>query len=433
MNRFNDINSFINWVEKQKRFSPKVSLDKMKFYCSLFDHPEQKFKAIHVTGTNGKGSVVAFLRSILMTAGLNVGTFTSPYITYFNERIQYNGTYISDEDLLKYANRIIDQYNIIENSEYELPTFFEFITLLCFLYFAELKTMDLAIIEVGMGGRLDATNVVNSIIAVITNVSLEHTQILGDTTIKITNEKLGIVRNGVPLICGIKDESLQEFVKEECQKRSSKVYLTAPRAIEIKKMDIYGSEFTLEGYENTFKIALPGFHQIENAQVAITVIEVLNQIIKNNKWNFPISNVILSEGLSKAIWRGRFDIISSDPLIVTDGAHNIDGITRICEFIKQLNYPYKRAVIAISKDKDKDQMINLLDQTFDEIIFTKYSYSRSAEANELFMYSHNPNKKYFATLEEVNKYVYAHQVPFTIYMGSLYLVTDVLKANRMVK
>lgn len=123
MNKFTNVQDFIYWVERQRRFSKKVSLDKMKYYCQLFDNPQDKFKSIHVTGTNGKGSTVAFINSIMQSAGLNVATYTSPYITYFNERIEYNGKFISDEDLLKYANRITEKYEIITNSGYELPSF----------------------------------------------------------------------------------------------------------------------------------------------------------------------------------------------------------------------------------------------------------------------------------------------------------------------
>ena len=134
-NKFKSPKEFISWVEKQKRFSPKVSLDKMRYYCNLFDNPQTKFASIHITGTNGKGSVVSYLRTIYMEKGLNIGTFTSPYITVFNERISYNDIPISDEDLLNIGNRIIDKYSIIEKDGYELPTFFEFITLISFIYF----------------------------------------------------------------------------------------------------------------------------------------------------------------------------------------------------------------------------------------------------------------------------------------------------------
>lgn len=425
MNKFTDIDLFISWVESQKRFSPKASLDKMNYYCSLFNHPERTFKSIHITGTNGKGSTVAFLKSILQESGLKVATFTSPYITIFNERIQFDGKFISDSDLLKYGNKIIDKYPLIEKSKYETPSFFEFITLLAFLYFEDLPNLDIAIIEVGIGGRLDATNVIDSLVSVITNVSLEHTNVLGDTTKKITEEKLGIVKNKEPLICGIKDIDLQNYVIKRCQDKESELVLTSLSAFEIKQMDINGSRFTLEGYDNPFFIKLIGPHQVENAIVAIKAIEKLNQIIHFSKWNFPISNVILSRGLKNATWPGRLEVLSSKPLILTDGAHNIDGIERVCEFIKNQNYKYKRAVVSISKDKELATMIKLLDDTFDEIIFTEYNYKRHASADDLYKLSNNPRKRIIKSLNEVYNYIGNNHQEITIFLGSLYLVTDV--------
>ncbi len=427
MDKFTNVLDFISWVERQKRFTEKTSLDRINYYASLFNHPEASLRIIHVTGTNGKGSTVAGIRAILMEAGFNVATFTSPYITVFNERIEYNGKNISDDDLLKYGNMIIDKYDKIISDGYDTPSFFEFITLLAFLYFHDLADLDFTILEVGMGGRLDATNIVHSDVAVISNVALEHTKILGDTLEKITMEKLGIVKNGEPLICGIKEKNIQELVKTVCQERSSKLYITAPRTAEIKKMDIYGSNFLLEGFNDSLYINLPGFHQIDNAKVIVTTIEVLNDLYLHTIPGFPISQTTIKEGLKKIIWPGRLEILSENPLIVTDGAHNPDGITQVCNFVKSLGYEYKRAVVSISKDKTLEQMIKLLDDTFDEIIFTKYAYTRSSEEDVLYVLSNCKKKMIIHDVKESLDYVMSHKVPFTIYLGSLYLVTDIRK------
>ena len=427
MEKFIDAKTFINWVEKQKRFTPKASLDKMNYYCSLFDHPENKFSSIHVTGTNGKGSTVASIKTILRKANLNIATFTSPYITIFNERIQYNDSYISDVDLLKYANRLIEKYPIIESSEYELPSFFEFITLLAFLYFSELENLDLAIIEVGMGGRLDSTNVINSDLAIITNVAYDHMNVLGDTLDKIAIEKLGIVKNNVPLICGVKDKNLQHLIVNECNKLNSQVVFSCLTAFEIKKMDIYGSQILLNDSNLLLDINLAGEHQIENALITYHAIQKLNEIYHNKKRNFPISNVILYEGLKNVNWPGRIEIVSYDPLIIIDGAHNIDAIERVTKFINTLTYSNKRAVVSISHDKEKDKMIKLLDQTFNEIIFTKYTYERSSQANELYDLSSCEKKIITNNIDEAYDYVLNNPNEFTIYLGSLYLVCDIRK------
>lgn len=422
MNKFTNVKDFISWVEKQKRFSKKVSLDKMKYYCQLFDNPQDKFKSIHVTGTNGKGSTVAFITSIMRTAGLNIATFTSPYITYFNERIEYNGEFISDVNLLKYANMIIEKYDTIELSKVELPSFFEFITLLAFLYFSELKDLDYAIIEVGMGGRLDSTNVITSEIAVISNIAYDHMSVLGNTLEKIALEKLGIVKNNEPLVIGIKDQKLQSFVKTYCDNRNIPLTTALNRPFEIKKSTIYGTELIIEGFEQPVVIGLAGNHQVENALTAIMTVEEFCKIHPELQSKLLRSII---PGLRNAKWPGRLEIVSKSPLILIDGAHNIDGITRVCDFIKNQSFAFKRAVVSISKDKDKDQMIEKLDQTFDEIIFTRYSYNRSAPAEELFSLSNSHNKIIMNSLDDALQYVKNHPADLTVFLGSLYLVCDI--------
>lgn len=423
IDKFTDVSTFVNWVERQKRFSPKVGMAKMNYYCSLFNHPEKKFKSIHVTGTNGKGSTVAFLRSIYQNAGYHVATYTSPYITNFNERIEFDAKNISDNDLLRIGNAIIEKYPLIENDGYELPSFFEFITLLAFIYFSEIPHLDLAIIEVGMGGRLDATNVIDSEVAIISNIAFDHMSVLGDTLEKIASEKLGIVKNHEPLVCGVREPHLQKYIKQICDERGSDCYFTFPQAFEIKKMDIYGSQILTNAEDlGNLEIGLAGKHQIENAFLAIKAVKILNK-----KGNFFVSDVLLKQGLKNPIWLGRLEILNSEPLILTDGGHNIDGVTRICEFVKSLNYPFKRVVVAISHDKEKAVMLKLLSETFDEVVCTEYSYARTAKAQELYDLCPSPNKKMFSSLDDAKAYCFSDPVSFTIFMGSLYLVTDIRK------
>lgn len=415
--KFTNVNEFIKWVESQKRFSKKENLDKMKYYMALFDHPENKFKSIHITGTNGKGSTVAFLKSILRNKGLNVATFTSPYITVFNERIGFNYDNISDDNLLKYANIILEKYDIIEKDGYELPTFFEFITILAFLYFSEIPYLDVALIEVGMGGRLDSTNVITPMLSIITNIALDHMQVLGDTLDKILIEKLGIVKENVPLVCGVKDESLKEIAKNYTSKLNSNINFVDYNRITIKKCDTICSEFDYKRYPN-IELQLLGIHQIENACL---VIEAFEQI--QDKYNLTTED--LYNGLYNAYWQGRLEVVSQNPYILVDGGHNIDGVKRVCEFISTLNYSKKRLVVSISDDKEKETMLSILDQTFDEIIFTKYTYSRSAKLDDLYNLSNCPVKIKCETVDDAVEYVLTNKCDFTIFLGSLYLVSEV--------
>lgn len=418
MQLFTDINSFIEFVESRKRFSKKVSLENMEYFVSLFDHPENKFKSIHVTGTNGKGSTVSYLKNIYLKNGYNVATFTSPYVIKFNERITYNNEYISDEDLLKYGNMILSKYDYIENSGYELPGFFEFITLLAFLYFADLN-IDIAIIEVGIGGRLDATNVITPIASVITSVGMDHTEQLGNSKELILNEKLGIVKKGIPLFTAVKEDALINQMKEKCFSTLSDFIKVDYENLKIKKMDLDSSIFSYKGF-NDLKIKLPGMHQIENSILAIEVINFLNK-----KSNLRVSCELLYEGLISTTWPGRLECVSNNPLIYIDGGHNIDCIKRVCEFVNNLNFNHKRVIVSISNDKDKKSMIDLLDHTFNELIFTKYTYKRSASSNELFDLSNSSNKIIIKDIDDVIDYCFNNQCEFTLFIGSLYLISEI--------
>ena len=416
MNYFVDAKSFIEWVQSQKRFSKKTNLDNMKYFCKLLCNPESSFKAIHVTGTNGKGSTVAMLTSVLMAKGYNVGTFTSPYIECFNERIAFNTKPIDDDDLLKMANRVIEIYPILEENNFPKPTFFEFITLCAFCYFKSLNNLDYAVIEVGMGGRLDSTNVITPIVSIITNVALDHMQILGNTKEAILIEKLGIVKDNIPVVCGLKEENLKMIATNVANIHNSQIVF--PKYSEVKnvKCDLSDTCFTYQGQD--YQLSLLGFHQVENA---LLVIETFNLL----KDNLKLSIQDLHNGLKNTKWVGRLEKINDDPVIYIDGGHNIDGISRITEFVKSLNIPNVRAVISISHDKELLPMIKMVDETFDEIIFTSYTYARSAKAEDLYNLSSSKNKKCIENLDVALKYVLTNKKPITIFLGSLYLASEI--------
>lgn len=422
VNKFDNTQEFINWVQQQRRFSKKVSLTKMTYYCELFDHPERKFKSIHVTGTNGKGSTIAMLKTILRSKNLNVATFTSPYITCFNERIAYNDQPIDDVTLLDIGNLILAKYPLILQNNYELPSFFEFITLLAFIYFSTLPKLDLAIIEVGIGGRLDSTNVIKPLMSIISNVALDHMQVLGDSIEAILEEKLGIVKENVPVICGIKDESLQAICRKKALMTNSLIKFPKYDELKIEVVDVNHSLFDYKSYKN-LELSLLGFHQIDNALVVIEAFEVLQDLLPKIK----LDNENLRFGLKNTKWVGRLEKISSQPLIIIDGCHNIDGVTRLCQYVKHLNYSSTRAVVAISHDKEISSMVKILDDSFDEIIFTNYSYARSAKASELYNISTNKNKKMAPTLNDAIEEIFNNPKDITFFIGSLYLVSEVRK------
>ena len=416
MNYFVDAKSFIEWVQSQKRFSKKTNLDNMKYFCKLLCNPESSFKAIHVTGTNGKGSTVAMLTSVLMAKGYNVGTFTSPYIECFNERIAFNTKPIDDDDLLKMANRVIEIYPILEENNFPKPTFFEFITLCAFCYFKSLNNLDYAVIEVGMGGRLDSTNVITPIVSIITNVALDHMQILGNTKEAILKEKLGIVKDNIPVVCGLKEENLKMIATNVANIHNSQIVFPKYNEVKNVKCDLSKTCFTYQGQD--YQLSLLGFHQVENELLVIETFNLLKDDLK-------LSIQDLHNGLKNTKWVGRLEKINDDPVIYIDGGHNIDGISRITEFVKSLNIPNVRAVISISHDKELLPMIKMVDKTFDEIIFTSYTYARSAKAEDLYNLSSSKNKKCIENLDVAVKYVLTNKKPITIFLGSLYLASEI--------
>jgi bifunctional protein folC len=416
MNYFVDAKSFIEWVQSQKRFSKKTNLDNMKYFCKLLCNPESSFKAIHVTGTNGKGSTVAMLTSVLMAKGYNVGTFTSPYIECFNERIAFNTKPIDDDDLLKMANRVIEIYPILEENNFPKPTFFEFITLCAFCYFKSLNNLDYAVIEVGMGGRLDSTNVITPIVSIITNVALDHMQILGNTKEAILIEKLGIVKDNIPVVCGLKEENLKMIATNVANIHNSQIVFPKYNEVKNVKCDLSDTCFTYQGQD--YQLSLLGFHQVENALLVIETYNLLKDDLK-------LSIQDLHNGLKNTKWVGRLEKINDDPVIYIDGGHNIDGISRITEFVKSLNITNVRAVISISHDKELLPMIKMVDETFDEIIFTSYTYARSAKAEDLYNLSSSKNKKCIENLDVAVKYVLTNKKPITVFLGSLYLASEI--------
>lgn len=424
--QFSDVNDLIAFIETSKRFSPKVGLTKMQFLCQLFNHPEKKFNSIHVTGTNGKGSVVSYLASIFRQAGLNVGTFTSPYIVCFNERISFNNQMISDEDLLRIGNLVLSHYDQISQAGFDYPSFFELITIISFIYFSEQDDLDIAIIEVGIGGILDATNVITPLISVITNVAFDHTNVLGPTLSSILTNKLGIAKPNVPLVTGIKNENLIIQCRTYCEQINTPCYFTNPLEIEIHETSILGSCFSINNISD-IKINLAGFHQIENALIAIKVINVFNRSIfrKLKKSNKLISKVILKRGLESTKWPGRLEVISENPLVIIDGGHNVDGINRIVEFIKTLPYKTKRCIFACSDDKDKSRMIPLLEPIFDEITFTSFSYKRHSNALELYQLSKHHRKELDLDLHHIITSVWDHPADLNLFIGSLYFVSEI--------
>lgn len=417
---FKTIEECISFIENSHRTSTK-SLEHMQLLCDIYGNPEKGLKYIHVAGTNGKGSIVSYLREIFYDASISVGTFTSPYIECFNERITYNKKFINDELIIKYANEIIEKYPYLQENNIELPSFFSFITLMCFMYFRDIKP-DVVILEAGIGGLLDCTNVITPILSIISNVAYDHMNILGNTIEEIAINKLGIVKKGIPLVT-ISNDKINDLIKETCKKNNSPLTLLNKDDIFNVELNIDGSIFDYKQFKDV-KLKLAGMHQIENACLVIESCKYLQSY-------YLISKKNIYQGLSKTFWPGRLEIIRKDPYIILDGAHNIDGITRLHDFIKIIKKDFNKIilVLAISSNKETDKMINNIEKDVDGIIFTSFNYKRSEDYNILYQYSNHPNKQKNENVDELvlsslnnndNKVLW-------IFSGSLYFVSQLRK------
>ena len=417
---FTNIKDCISFIETSKRSSTKT-LEHMKKLCEVYGNPEKGLNYIHVAGTNGKGSVVSYLREIFYNANINVGTFTSPYIECFNERITYNKQFISDELILKYTNEIISKYDYLNENNIELPSFFALCTLICFMYFRDIKP-DVVILEVGIGGLLDSTNVIDPILSIISNVSFDHMSMLGETLPEIAYNKLGIVKKNVPLVT-INNPLINDLIIKTCNENNSDLILVNQKDIKNVDIKIGHSSFDYKEYSN-INLKMSGLHQTENASIVIEAINLLK-----NKYNLTDENIY--NGLLNTYWPGRLEVMQESPYIILDGAHNIDGITRLHDFIKTIKNDFEKIilVLAISSNKETKKMINEIEQDVDKIIFTSFTYKRSEDYNILFDYSNHPLKEKCENIDELiiqSKQNMDEKIVW-IFSGSLYFVSELKK------
>lgn len=417
---YKTIEQCISFIENSKRSSTKT-LEHMKKLCEIYGNPQENINYIHVAGTNGKGSTVSYLREIFYDAGLNVGTFTSPYIECFNERITYNKQFISDELIIKYTNEIVSKYDYLKENNIELPSFFALCTLICFMYFRDVKP-DIAILEVGIGGLLDSTNVITPILSIISNVSYDHMSILGDTLEEIAKNKLGIVKKNVPLVT-ISNPLINDLIIKTCEQSNSKLILVNQNDIKNVNISIGSSRFDYKDYYNVV-LKMSGLHQTENASLVIESINLLKE-------KFLLTDKNIYNGLLKTFWPGRLEVIQNSPYIILDGAHNIDGITRLHDFIKTIKKEFNKIilVLAISSNKETKKMINEIEQDVDEIIFTSFTYKRSEDYNILYEYSNHINKQKCENINELIKRSKDNRDEKIawIFSGSLYFVSELRK------
>lgn len=367
------------------RYSPeKFNLDRMFHLASICRNPQKAYPAVHIAGTKGKGSTAAMISSCLIAAGFRVGLYTSPHLTEYTERIQVNGLEIGKRELAD----LVDWLKPYASQIPEITTF-ELTTLLGFKYF-ELKKVDVAVVEVGLGGRLDATNILDPMVSVITSLSLDHTNVLGDTIEKIAFEKAGIVKQGRPVVLSPQLDSARKVVEQICRERKARLYQAGVDfSGSIYRHSITGQDILLKNaassgltkyQKRAIKVSLPllGAHQLDNAVTAFGALQIIAE------QGFQVGSRELKQGFSSVHWPGRFEVLQESPAVVVDSAHNPDSAQKLQKTIGDY-LPGKGTVLIFgaSEDKDVKGMFSALLPGVRLVIATQSNHPRALEAETI--------------------------------------------------
>lgn len=352
----------------------RLGLDRTRELMEKLGHPEEKLRFVHIAGTNGKGSTAAMTASVLRAAGYRTGLYTSPYLQVFNERMSVDGEMISDEELGELTGRIRPLAEEMDDP----PTEFELITAIAMLYFLR-HECDIVVLEVGMGGRLDSTNVIPApVAAVICNIGLDHTAELGDTVEKIAFEKAGIIKEGTDVVLYQSESAgVEQVIRRVCAERKAALHVADFSALQLLEDSIAGQTFSYKGHRE-MKIRLLGAHQIKNAAVVLELAAVLNAK------GFPVSEEALHQGLARAVWPGRFELLHTAPVFIADGGHNRQCVETVAAALRHY-FPGKkiRFIMGVLADKDYRSMIELLQPLAERFYTVTPDSPRALSARDL--------------------------------------------------
>lgn len=365
----NNYKKAIEYIYNLNKYGIKLGLKNITCLLSLFDNPHLKTRVIHVAGTNGKGSTSAIIHSILQNAGYKVGLYTSPHLVSFQERMVINGEYITPDEVISLLEKLKPAIGKVARTEgCQHPTFFEVITTMAFLYFSE-KKVDFAIMEVGLGGRLDATNVSQPLVSVITHIDFDHMDRLGNTLAEIAGEKGAIIKQNTPVVSADQFPDAQDVIKKIAREKKAPLYIYGEEIdATLISSQLKGNYFNYRGINNKIDnlfVPLAGDFQIENTSLAIATAELLHNI------GFVITQDDIIRGVANSKWPGRFEIVREKPLVILDGAHNPNGVEQFIKNLKKL-VPDKKiiAVLGIFQDKDYITILKNIIPQVNQVILT---------------------------------------------------------------
>ena len=418
-----DYQDSLKWIHERTKFGIKPGVKRMEWMLGELDHPERKITGVHIVGTNGKGSTLSYMRSALNENGYTVGSFTSPYIEVFNERISIDGKPISDEDIALLANLVRPvSERMVEETDLGNATEFEIITMMMFVYFGNVHPVDYVLVEAGLGATHDSTNVFNPVMTLLTSIGLDHIDILGDTLLDITKDKSGVIKENIPLVFNVKDDTCRDYIYKVLDEKNAK-------GIEFSRDIILtenGEEFSFKYGKFDFddiKLEMLGRHQQENASIAIAA---LLEMMERDLVKLDVNKMI--QGVEKTFWTGRIERISEDPLIILDGAHNNEAVDALVDTMRS-NYGDKKITVLFSavKGKPLDTMVYKIGMLADTFNVTEFDFFKAEDGEVLFNAIDHPDKHF---VKDYVDYVKNFDGDLLLVTGSLYFISEVKKGLR---
>lgn len=417
----------LSYINDKDKFGSRLGLSSIGKLLELLGNPHIGLNYLHVAGTNGKGSTSSYLSHCLQSAGYKVGLYTSPFLERFNERIQINGVDIPDDTLARITSLVKTGADTMVEQGIEHPTTFEILTAIAFLYYKEEET-DYVVLEVGLGGRYDSTNIIqSSLVSVITTLDYDHIAELGDTLGKIAYQKAGIIKENGLVVSYTQAEEAMEVIKQVALDKNANLYFSPNDNVVISEENEFGSifDYTFENHKlKDLKISMIGEYQIFNASLAVTTLLVLR-----DKGLLEISDEQIRLGLNKTRWNGRLEVLKRNPTFLIDGAHNVQGINQLAKALKLFDYDKLILGIGILKDKDVNHMVEQLAPMADIIVVTEVKMPRKLDAIELAKEIGKYNKNVYIEKEvkdAVHKAIeLAEDRDLIVFGGSLYLIGEV--------